>query len=206
MLLVMPRTEPDSGATTEVSPDILRYFHKNARRGDVDVIAGSLRAHGQYRPVVANIGTYTGRPNEVLAGNHTLMAVRQLAETHPDDPRWNTIKVHWGDWDETTCTKIVLADNRTAEMGTMDFAGLKSLLDDLPDLEGTGFTDIDYQSLTQSMSPPSLDDLAREFGDTLTSDDMLERVSLRLDGQTNALWLAHRKNFDTDDAAMRALL
>lgn len=194
------------GTTTSVRPDELHTFHKNARRGDVDVIAGSLRAHSQYRPIVVNIGTHTGRPLEVLAGNHTLMAIRKLAETHPDDPRWNEVKVHWGDWDENTCTKIVIADNRTAEIGTMDFAGLKDLLDTLPDLDGTGFTDIDYQALAQSMAPPSLDDLAAEYGDTVTSDDMLERVSLKLDGQTNALWLAHRKNFDSDDAAMRALL
>lgn len=202
----MARTAPVVGTTTDVAPTELHTFHRNARRGDVDVIAGSLKAHGQYRPVVVNIGTHTGRPFEVLAGNHTLMAVRKLAETHPEDPRWNTIKVHWGDWDDVTCTKIVLADNRTAEIGTMDFGQLKELLETIPDFEGTGFTDLDYQALTQAITPPSLDDLAEEFGDTVTSDDMLERVSLKLDGQTNALWLAHRKNFDTDDAAMRALL
>ena len=199
-------TEPSPGTTSEVTPDQLRYFHRNARMGDVEVIMGSLRAHGQYRPVVVNIGTYTGRPYEVLAGNHTLQAIRKLAETHPEDARWNSVKVHWGDWDDVTCTKIVLADNRTAEVGTMDFGQLKDLLDSLPNFEGTGFSDLDYQALSQAISPPSLDDLADEFGDGVTSDDLLERVSLKLDGQTNALWLAHRKNFETDDAAMRALL
>lgn len=203
----MARTaSPEPGTTTRVAPNDLHTFHKNARRGDVDVIAGSLKAHGQYRPIVVNIGTHTGRPYEVLAGNHTLMAVRKLAEQFPDDPRWNSIAVHWGDWDESTCTKIVIADNRTAEVGTMDFQGLKELLDSVPDLEGTGFTEIDYQALAQSMTPPSLDDLANEFGDGVNSDDLLERVSLKLDGATNALWLDHRKHFETDDAAMRSLL
>jgi hypothetical protein len=201
----MARTQPAPGTTTEVAPTELHTFHRNARRGDVDVIAGSLKAHGQYRPIVVNVGTYTGRPYEVLAGNHTLMAIRHLAETHPDDPRWNTVKVHWGDWDETTCTKIVLADNRTAEVGTMDFDMLKDLLDSLPDIGGTGFTDIDYLALTQSMEPPSLDALAREFGDSLTDDDLLERVSLKLSGTVNQQWLAHRRQFDTDDGAMAAL-
>jgi len=195
-----------AGTTTEVPPHTLHTFHRNARRGDVDVIAGSLRAHGQYRPVVANIGTYTGRPFEVLAGNHTLMAVRKLAETYPDDARWSSIKVHWGDWDETTCTKIVLADNRTAEVGTMDFQQLKELLDSLPDIDATGYTDIDYTALSQAVAGPSLDDLADEFGHSVTPDDLLERVQLKLSGTVNQQWLAHRRKYDSDDGAMAALL
>lgn len=191
---------------TRVRLDELHTYYRNANRGDIDAIAGSLKANSQYRPVVGNIGTYTGRPFEVLAGNHTLLAHRKLAETHPDDPRWDGISVAWGDWDEETCTKIVVADNRTAELGTMDFQGLKELLDSVSTLDGTGYTDLDYQALAQSLTPPSLDDLAAEFGDGVTQDDMLERISLKLDGATNALWLAHRKNFDTDDAAMRILL
>ena len=140
-----------AGTTTSVAPDVLRTFHKNARRGDVDAIAGSLRAHSQYRPIVANIGTYTGRAFEVLAGNHTLLAIRKLAETYPDDPRWNSVKVHWGDWDETTCTKIVLADNRTSDLGTMDFGQLKELLDSLPDILATGYNDDDYADLAAAL-------------------------------------------------------
>ena len=102
MLLAMARTAPDIdvpksssaaliGQTTEVTPDVLRYFHRNARQGDVGVIMGSLKAHAQYRPIVVNLGTYTGRPNEVLAGNHTLQAIRQLSVTHTEDPRCNTL-------------------------------------------------------------------------------------------------------------------
>lgn len=192
--------------TTSIRPDQLHTFHKNARRGDVDAIAGSLRKHSQYRPIVVNIGTYTGRPYEILAGNHTLMAIRKLAEQYPDDPRWNHVKVHWGDWDEDTCTSIVVTDNKTAELGTTDFGQLKELLESLPSLDGTGFTPLDLEGLTQALAPPSLDDLAAEYGDGLTEDDMLERVSLKLKGETNALWLAHRKGYESDDAAMAALL
>lgn len=70
----------------------LRTFHKNPRKGDVEAIAGSLRVNNQYRPIVVNRGTHTGRPNEVLAGNHTLMAARSLAE---NDEAWNEIDA-WG--------------------------------------------------------------------------------------------------------------
>jgi hypothetical protein len=191
---------------TTVRPDELRTFHRNARRGDVDVIMGSLRAHSQYRPIVANIGTHTGRPSEVLAGNHTLMAIRRLAEVYPLDPRWGEVKVFWGDWDEDTCTKIVLADNRTAEVGGMDFAALKELLDSLPDREGTGYTETDYGELAASVSTPSLDDLAGQFGDGVTADDLLERVSLKLEPHAHSAWMTHRSGFDDDSAAMRTLL
>lgn len=194
------------GTMTRVRPDQLHRFHKNARRGDVDAIAGSLRKHSQYRPIVVNVGTYTGRPFEVLAGNHTLAGIQQNAMNHPEDPRWNGIDVFWVDEDEAMCTSIVIADNRTAELGTMDFGQLKELLDSLPTLEGTGFTDVDYQALAQSMTPPSLDDLAAEFGDGVTNEDLLERVSLKLEPDTNKAWLAHRKNYESDDAAMQALL
>lgn len=66
----------------------LNRFHKNARRGDVEAIMGSIVANGVYRPIYVNKGTYTGRPLEVLAGNHTLEAMRRLAEQNPEDPRW----------------------------------------------------------------------------------------------------------------------
>jgi len=195
------------GTTTAVRPDQLRTFHKNARKGDVDAIAGSLLTNSQYRPIVVNIGTHTGRPYEVLAGNHTLQGIRKNAESHPEDPRWNRVLVHWGDWDEHQCRAIVLADNKTAELGSYDFEQLKELLDEMGgDFSGTGFTDLDYQALAQSLEPPSLDDLAREFGDGVTADDLLERVSLKLSGDVNQRWLEHRKNFDSDDGAMAALL
>jgi len=202
----VPPADPRVGTTSAMRPDELHTFHKNARRGDIDVIMGSLKAHSQYRPIVVNIGTYTGRPNEVLAGNHTLMAIRKLAELHPTDPRWNTVKVHWGDWDEHTCTKIVLADNRTAEVGGTDFAQLKELLSSLPDIAGTGYTDVDFTALSQSLNPPGLDDLAKEYGDGVTKDDLLERVGLKLEPETAAAWKLHRAKFGDDSAAMAALL
>ncbi|WP_233717036.1 hypothetical protein [Mycolicibacterium vinylchloridicum] len=44
----------------------------------MDAIAESLsQSYGQYRTIVVNKGTLTGRPNEVLAGDHTLMAASQ---------------------------------------------------------------------------------------------------------------------------------
>ena len=67
------------GTTTSISPSELNTFYLNPRRGDVTAIAGSLRTNDQYKPITVNVGTFTGRPNEVLAGNHTLMAFRGLS-------------------------------------------------------------------------------------------------------------------------------
>lgn len=49
---------------TEFNVDELAGYHRNPRRGDVDAIARSLAVNGQYRPIVVNIGTHTGRPLE----------------------------------------------------------------------------------------------------------------------------------------------
>lgn len=150
----MPRTTNPfdhlPGQMTSIPPSDLRTFHANARQGDTDAIAGSLRRLGQFRPIVGNIGTHTGRPMEILAGNHTLKAIRQLSEQYPADDRWSRVDVYWGDWDEDTCTAIVLADNRTAELGSWDNAQLLSLLGSIPDLEGTGYTPLDLESLQHS--------------------------------------------------------
>jgi hypothetical protein len=192
-----------------VRPDELHTFHRNARRGNLDVIMDSLQTNSQYRPIVVNVGTYTGRANEVLAGNHTLLAIRRLSELHPGDPRWNEVTVFWGDWDEHTCTKIVLADNRTAEVGGMDFAALKELLESIPDVSGTGYTDLDLTALGQSLNPEGLADLSSQFGEGDSQDtdsDGLTRLSLKLDSEVARRWGAHRRTYNDDTAALLALL
>ena len=73
----------------------LQPYHRNPRRGDVAQIARSLKRTGQYRPIVANKGTHTGRPGEVLAGNHTLAAAR-------DRLGWAAIWTTWVDVDDDT--------------------------------------------------------------------------------------------------------
>lgn len=117
----------------------LRTYHRNPRHGDVDVIRASLTVNGQYRPIVVNRGTHTGRGNEVLAGNHTLMAAR--------DAGWADIAVCWIDVDNDQAARIVIADNRTADLGTYDTDILAELLGELPDLDGTGYTADDLTEL-----------------------------------------------------------
>lgn len=141
--------EPQTLPITE-----LNLHHKNARIGDVDTIKGSMVANGVYKPIVVNKGTYTGRPNEVLAGNHSLKAMRQLAEENPTDPRWQNIAVWLVDVDDERATRILLADNATADKGTYDQAGLLELLEAVDhDLDGTGYTYEDLDALREAETP-----------------------------------------------------
>lgn len=139
------------GTTRKVHPADLNLFHKNPRVGNVDVIKGSLRAHSQYKPVLVNKGTHTGRPNEVLAGNHTIKAIRDLAEEFPEDERWQNVDVWEIDVDDDRAARIVVADNRTSELGSTDDETLLELLTKLNDseagLEGTAYEEYDLSAL-----------------------------------------------------------
>lgn len=127
----------------EFAVDELSLYHRNPRRGEVSAIVDSLSVNGQYRPVVVNIGSRTGRPLEVLAGNHTVLAARELG--------WPTVKAVTVDVDDLAAARIVVADNRTAALGSYDSDQLLALLNQLPDLAGTGY---DVDALTQAAAEP----------------------------------------------------
>lgn len=124
----------------------LSTFEGNPRRGNVDLIARSLETNGQYRPIVVNVGTQTGRPNEVLAGNHTLLAARALG--------WESIDCSVIDVDEQRARSIVAADNRLADLGEYDAQELHALLSSLDDLDGTGYELDDLDALSRDLFPP----------------------------------------------------
>lgn len=144
------RTPDRSGAvvhdltTTREPVASLRTYHRNPRQGDVATIRQSLTVNGQYRPLVANRGTHTGREREILAGNHTLMAAR--------DAGWAEVAVSWIDVDDDQAARIVAADNRTADLGGYDERLLAELLGDLPDLAGTGYTEDDLDRMVHELA------------------------------------------------------
>ena len=84
----------------------LTPYHRNPRRGNMAAIAESLKARGQYKPIVVNKGTKTGIANEILAGNHTWQAAKSLG--------WTTIEAVIVDLDADQAAQIVLADRREA--------------------------------------------------------------------------------------------
>lgn len=138
----------------------LSPHHKNARRGDVKAIAASLSKTGQYRPLVVNEGTLTGRPFEVLAGNHTLAAAKSLG--------WSEVDVTIVDVDDETATRILLADNRTADLGEYDDEALVQLLEDLDELDGTGYTGDDLAGLLARVRP--VPEFTEEEADVIPAD------------------------------------
>lgn len=105
----------------------LKHHPDNPRIGNVDVIAESLEAHGQYRPIVANRQT-----GHIVAGNHTVKAARKLG--------WKHVNVTWVDVDTKTELAMLVADNRLADLATYDEPLLIDLLTSMPDLTGTGWS------------------------------------------------------------------
>lgn len=127
------------GGVASVSISSLEGYPTNPRRGDIETIAYSLKTHGQYRPIVVQYGT-----NYILAGNHTYKAAKKLG--------WKKIKVTYVDCDEQTARRMVLADNRLTDLASYNEPLLKNLLTALPDLEGTGFTATEVESLDRLIS------------------------------------------------------
>ncbi len=115
----------------------LSPYPANPRNGDIDLIRGSIRAHGQYRAMVVN-----KRSMQVLAGNHLLHAM--LAEDFTEG------LCHFVDVDDEEAARIVLVDNRASDVGTYDEGLLAQLLESLPDLAGTGYDDQDLAKLVGS--------------------------------------------------------
>jgi site-specific DNA-methyltransferase (adenine-specific) len=118
----------------------------NPRRGNLDAIKQSLEVNGLYRPIVAN-----RRTNQILAGNHTLRAAKELG--------WEEIAVSWVEVDEERAARIVLADNRTNDLAGYDNEALADLLIELPSLEGTGYDRDDLDTLLSDLGvKPTLED------------------------------------------------
>lgn len=165
----MPQARTETAIIALVKFDVteLTPYYKNPRRGDVNKIARSLDVNSQYRPIVVNLGTHTGRPLEVLAGNHTLAAAKQLG--------WASIDATTVDVDDLAAARIVAADNRTADLGSYDDEQLIELLEMLAEgdegLEGTGYTDDDLAALLNA-------DVDEEPNDSGAIDDYSERFEL----------------------------
>jgi len=115
---------------------------RNPRVADIDRLAGSLTEHGQYRPIVVRRAT-----GEILAGNHTWRAAQQLG--------WTDIAVTFVDCDDHQALRILLADNRYADLAGYIDESLVALLQELAVTEagliGTGYTTRDLGDLVDGI-------------------------------------------------------
>lgn len=136
--------------STELVPvDQLTTHPRNPRTGNVQAIAESLSVNGQYRPIVVSSDWV------ILAGNHTYLAARQLG--------WDRIAAVQLPWDSQSpeAARVMVADNRTADLGSYDSAAMLALLDDLLEagdtaLAGTGYGEDDREVLLRLVSYESL--------------------------------------------------
>ena len=119
--------------------DNLTPLDENPRRGDVEAVAKSYKQFGQRKPIVAKRAKSVkgGKPTGmVIAGNHQLLAAKQLG--------WTEIAVVFTDDDAKTAKAFALADNRTHDLGDYDNLMLADILNELKtdmDLfDATGYT------------------------------------------------------------------
>jgi len=143
-------------------------YPRNPRRGNLTAIVESLARNGQYRGIVVN-----QRNQQILAGNHTWQAAKKLGWTH--------IAVTYVDVDDQQAARIVAVDNRANDMATYDFDQLKELLDQLPDLTGTGYTAEELDNLLgqKTVLPPA----------ALTDPDATPDVPDEPESRPGDLWL-----------------
>lgn len=189
-------TQPVNGhaLNAEVVPlaDLVTY-ERNPRQGNVSAIASSLEVLGQYRPIVVNSGSKTGRPSEVVAGNHTLEAARKLG--------WSHLTAVHVDVDDETCARIVAADNRTADLGSYDDRLLLELLSDLPDLDGTGYEPGDLDDLATLLDDEVWD--GSDGADTLDQDEgddsMHPKIALKVTPRIFEAWRDMLDGYDGKD-------
>jgi ParB-like chromosome segregation protein Spo0J len=119
---------------TLVPIDDLVEYPGNARRGDLDVIAESIKTNGFYGVVVRQRST-----GYVLAGNHRFKAAKIAG--------LDSVPVQDVDVDDATARRINLVDNRSNQLAGYDTVALSELLAlamDEGSLVGTGFTEDDY--------------------------------------------------------------
>ena len=163
-----------AAASADLIPvDSIQPFDGNAREGDIGAISESLRHLGQYRPIVVN-----RRTMRILVGNHTWQAARSLG--------WPEIAVAWVDVDDDTAARIVLIDNRSADLATYDDDALLALLTSTP-LAGTGFDGDDIDTLLSDVAD------GRSHRNPAKTSDISCRVA-------SWGWKVNRADFDAWDA------
>jgi hypothetical protein len=184
-----PATTPvryhSTAATLLEDASLVKPYAANPRNGDVEAIIASIRENGCYRPIYAWRET-----GEILAGNHTYAALLELGET--------TIPIAWIEApDLNAARKIVLADNRTADMGRYDEALLLEELRALDgDLEGTGYLPDDLDNIAALLDSAEWDGPRGDGHGEPDEESFDPRIDLRVSAATFDAW---RMMLDTQE-------
>lgn len=123
----------------------IKLHPKNPKRGNVDAIGQSLERNDFYGAIIVQKST-----NHILAGNH-----RWKSAVEKDMREVPVIVV---DVDDDAAERILLADNRIADLGTYDESMLMQALDERSkknDIQGTGYGDADLERMKAKMQKPT---------------------------------------------------
>ncbi len=155
----------------DVSVHDVQPHPRNPRVGRTDLIEESIEVNGFYGALVVQEST-----GYVLAGNHRLLAARNAGE--------ETVPVFYLDVDDIEAKRLMLADNRTADLAGYLDDELASLLGQLAasqaGLAGTGFADSDLAELLEQLNPT-----ATAIGDIAA----LDRSGARTCPYCDATWV-----------------
>lgn len=129
-----------------VGIDTIQNHPKNYKEGDVDAIGQSVARNDFYGACVVQKST-----NLILVGNHRRLAAKAKG--------LKELPVIVVDCDDATAERIMLADNRTAELGQNNTLALHALLEDQAKrdlgLLGTGYRDADLNRLRERAKTPA---------------------------------------------------
>lgn len=127
--------------TMNLPVSALREHPDNPRTHNLAAIAESRRENGEFRAIVvrADDPEDPASGGTVLAGHGNLQAAIRAGDSE--------IRCEIIDCDDERARKVVLADNRTGDLGDYDPRLLAELLGDIEDLTGTGYNEDDLEVL-----------------------------------------------------------
>lgn len=138
--------------------DELIEHPRNPRKGDDASVGESIDSNGFYGAIVVQRST-----RHVLAGHTRRRALLKRGDT--------TGPVFWLDVDDETALRVLLADNRTAELAEWDDELLAATLRDLAGtplgFEGSGFDEAALAALLDTQRPEIDDDESDSESETL---------------------------------------
>lgn len=159
---------------TIVDIDSVEAHPQNVRQGDIGAISESLKAHGQYRPIVVD-----KRTNRILAGNHTWKAAKALG--------WTEISAGFIETkDDDEALRILLADNKANDLAMYDTSSLEELLKELSEseqgLEGTLFDLADIDDLQIDNEPLDLSEFEK-YDETIDTEHKCPKCGYEWSGK-----------------------
>jgi ParB-like chromosome segregation protein Spo0J len=191
---------------TELVPvSQLRPHPQNPKRGNKFEVARSIATNGFYGFVGAQAST-----KYILFGHQRIEAAKLEGASE--------VPVVWLDVDDDTARRIMLADNRTADLGTYDDELLASVLENIKidegQLTGTGYSQEDLDDLYAKIRAlPGEFESDDEFTDEDSSNDQsdFKIIKIKLSEDSFQSWKQIVDDFVGDEveafeACMEAFL